>query len=126
MERAPIFPIRLEPDSSGRVGWRSNSGDVVLKSAATNLCAFPKGYMFRAEYYGVDTNSLLENPNNDVTSFILYRNIKEAFESFEPRLTLVSADLTRDTQGKLTSVVRLEVNNTTGTEIEITNNYEVD
>lgn len=93
---APIFPIVLEPDSNGRMGWRSStSHSKSFESAVKNLVNTKQGTFVRQEYYGVKLDNLLELPNNDLPSFLAYRYTKEAFNIFEPRGDIKNVEVTR-------------------------------
>ena len=97
---APLFPIKLEPDSNNRMGWRaSKSHSKSFESAIRNMVNTKMGTFVRQEYYGVRVSDLLELPNDDLVAFLIYRYVKEAFEEFEPRGVLKDISLIRQGTG---------------------------
>ena len=89
-----IFPIQI---INGKPLVKS--GVQLIQSDLTLLFAWPHTSRFFKENYGIDLRQFLEEPNDDILFDVLRTYVIWAVEEWEPRIELVTAEITRDEIG---------------------------
>lgn len=88
------FPIELT-NINGKTTWAPLIGDIRLINQ--NLIAIfstQVGEMFRNEYFGSRLIECLEEPNTQALQLLVKKFIKNAIESWEPRIEFLESSLT--------------------------------
>lgn len=91
------FPITLASveatdsngDPTGEIltSWQPLSGDPdLIKQNLTSILTYQIGQRFREEDFGCRVWECLEEPNKDITAFLVRKYIAESISSWEPRI----------------------------------------
>lgn len=81
----PLFPIEL--DNNG--GWGIVKGDLsLIENNLISILVFQVGWKLRQEIFGTRVYETLEEPNVPTLRLLVYRFVKDAIASWEPRIVL--------------------------------------
>lgn len=98
-------------DKVPSVGWYLKKGKVELINQNLQSLMFTQiGQLIRNEYFGSRVNECLEEPNTQTLSFLVRRFIKDAIESWEPRLRFLESKVNKQNE-KLFIYIRYEIIN---------------
>ena len=114
-----------DPEGTVRplLGWYPQSTPDLVKQSIGNLMDIPAGFTLRNETLGTRLLEVLEEPNNQVATFLVKKYITEAVNRFEPRIII--KDITSEiTKTELTVHISYSIQNTQ-IEEEITNTLTV-
>ena len=134
------FPIQLEtvlgPDGKpekvitpegkevDKISWRPLQGDMrLIKQNIIAILTFQIGQRFRQEWFGSRIWECIEEPNTEVTAFVVRDFLKSAISIWEPRVIALSTKVTRN-QSTLGINLRFMVNYSQSVQ-EINFNYDL-
>lgn len=101
------FPIVLSLNSWGETTWAPVVGDVkLIEDNIRSLLLHNLGQKLRCEDFGTRLNDCIEEPNNQVLSFLVKRFIVEGILQWEPRVELLQKDVIISQNNEL---MRIEV-----------------
>lgn len=91
-----LFPIKLNTNEEGLVGWYPVNGDPdLINHNLTSLVNYTIGERFRQENFGTRLWECIEEPNTQAMSYMVNNFLKSAISTYEPRITLTSSTVTR-------------------------------
>lgn len=91
-----LFPIELQTNSSGNIGWYPVSGDTkLIENNLEALILHQIGQKFREEDFGTRLWECIEEGNSQAQMYLINNFLKEAIDSWENRITYKSTTITR-------------------------------
>lgn len=128
----PYFPIKLtqvigedgkpekvvQPDGSvvDKVSWRPIVGSIdLIKQNLTSLFIYQIGQRIRQEYFGSRVWECIEEQNTQALSFMIKNFVKESIVAWEPRITALEVNSSRNFD-KINIQIRFSVQNSTSVE----------
>lgn len=92
-----LFPIELTENSRGEKGWYPVNGDIkLIENNLESVFLYQIGTKFRDEDFGSRVWECLEEQNTQAQAFIINQFMKEAFESWESRITYKGTKIQRE------------------------------
>ena len=111
-----LYPIQLEQNSSGQVGWYPVTGskDLILHNI-NSVIQYELGFRIRQEDFGTRLWECIEEPNTQAQAFLVYQFVRQALVKWENRIVITSTKLFREGT-KLTIQINYSIKNTNQTD----------
>nr|DAL07172.1 MAG TPA: baseplate assembly protein [Caudoviricetes sp.] len=107
--RGMLFPIQLTQNDNGETGWYPVTGDTkLIENNISSILYYQIGQRIRQENFGTRIWECIEEPNTQALKFIVKQFIQDAFEAWEPRLSLKDFSITQS-DSKLDIVVQYQI-----------------
>jgi phage baseplate assembly protein W len=91
------YPIYLTEDKHGNKGWNvSNQGIKLIENNLCSLLSYEFGQRIRQEEFGTRLWECLEEPNTQALNFLVNTFLREAINTWEPRIEFQRSEIFRD------------------------------
>lgn len=92
-----LFPIELNLNDNGKVGWYPVEGNTkLIDNNLEALLLYQLGERFREENFGTRLWECIEEGNTQAQAYLINAFMKEAISTWEERITYKGTSITRD------------------------------